>query len=98
MKSTLLKLLIALILALLLSWAYLFIPQSFQSIDSRLRDFLFLVRGELPKSERVVIVDIDEKALEKLGQWPWQRDIIAALLYKLNDVGAGVIGLDIVFA
>lgn len=98
MKSIPLKLLVALILALLLTWAYLFIPQSFQSIDSRLRDFLFLIRGELPKSDKIVIVDIDEKSLDKLGQWPWQRDVIAALLYKLTQSGAGVIGLDIVFA
>ncbi|MBN2823928.1 MAG: adenylate/guanylate cyclase domain-containing protein [Campylobacterales bacterium] len=98
MGSTLLKLLIALALALLLTWGYLFIPQSFQSVDSRLRDFLFLVRGELPKSDSVVIVDIDEKSLDKLGQWPWQRDIFANLLYKLTDAGAQVIGLDIVFA
>lgn len=98
MKSILLKLVIAFILATLLSWAYLFIPQTFQSIDSRLRDFLFVVRGELPKSDNVVIVDIDEKSLDKLGQWPWQRDVFANLLYKLTDAGAGVIGLDIVFA
>jgi len=98
MKSILLKLLIALLLALLLTWAYLFIPQSFQSIDGRLRDFLFLIRGELPKSDKIVIVDIDEKSLDKLGQWPWQRDVVAALLYKLTQAGAGVIGLDIVFA
>jgi adenylate cyclase len=98
MKSILLKLLIALLLALSLTWAYLFIPQSFQSVDSRLRDFLFLIRGELPKSDKIVIVDIDEKSLDKLGQWPWQRDVVAALLYKLTQAGAGVIGLDIVFA
>jgi len=98
MRNTLLKLSIAVALATLLSWAYLFIPQTFQSLDSRLRDFLFIVRGELPKSDNIVIIDIDEKALDKLGQWPWQRDVFANLLYKLTDAGAGVIGLDIVFA
>ncbi|MEA2028264.1 MAG: adenylate/guanylate cyclase domain-containing protein, partial [Campylobacterota bacterium] len=83
---------------MLLSWAYLFIPQAFQSLDSRLRDALFLVRGELPKSNNVIIIDIDERSLDKLGQWPWQRDVFANLLYKLTDAGAGIIGLDIVFA
>ncbi len=98
MQRSLLKFVIALILALLLSWAYLFIPQSFQSIDSRLRDFLFVIRGELPKNNNVVIVDIDEKALDKFGQWPWQRNIFANLLYKLTEAKAGIIGLDVVFA
>ncbi len=85
-------------MALLLSWAYLVMPQAFFSLDNRLRDFLFVIRGELPKNDKIVIVDIDEKSLKKYGQWPWSRDLVAKLLYKLSDGGAGVIGLDIVFA
>ena len=59
---------------------------------------MFIIRGELPKSDDVVIVDIDEKSLKKYGQWPWSRDIVSELLYQLSDAGAGIIGLDIVFA
>ena len=73
-------------------------PQAFFSLDNRLRDFMFVYRGELPKSDSVVIIDIDEKSLKEHGQWPWSRDIFAQLLYKLRDAGAGIIGLDIVFA
>lgn len=98
MKSFLTKIFLALVLALSLSWGYLFMPQAFFSLDNRLRDFMFVLRGELPKSERVVIVDIDEASLKEYGQWPWQRDIVADLLFKLSDVGVGIIGLDIVFA
>jgi len=98
MKSFLIKISLALVLAISLSWAYLVMPQAFFSLDKRLRDFMFVIRGELPKSERVVIIDIDEKSLKEYGQWPWQRDVFADLLYKLTDAGAGIIGLDIVFA
>jgi len=73
-------------------------PQAFFSLDNRLRDFMFIIRGELPASKKVIIVDIDEKSLQKYGQWPWSRDILANLFYKLSDAGAGIIGLDIVFA
>ena len=59
---------------------------------------MFVSRGELPKSGNVVIVDIDEESLKEYGQWPWQRDIFAELLYSLNDAKVGIIGLDIVFA
>ena len=59
---------------------------------------MFSVRGELPKRDSVVIIDIDEKSLKKLGQWPWSRNIFADLIYKITDAGAGIIGLDIVFA
>ncbi len=88
----------ALILALLLSWAYLFIPQTFFSLNNHLRDFLFTIRGELPKSDRIVIVDIDESSLKQFGQWPWSRSILSELINKLSDADVGIIGLDIVFA
>jgi len=49
--------------------------------------------------KQVVIVDIDEKSLEEIGQWPWNRNILA----KINDVlfehyQIKAIGYDIVFA
>lgn len=98
MKNHLSKLILSSFLAFFLSWAYLFMPQAFFSFDNRLRDFMFIIRGELPKSDSVVIIDIDEKSLKEYGQWPWQRDVFAQLLYKLSDAGVGIIGLDIVFA
>lgn len=73
-------------------------PGAFFSLDSRLRDFFFLIRKEIPISHNVVLVDIDEKSLQKYGQWPWNRELVSQLLYKLSDAGSGIIGLDIVFA
>ncbi len=98
MKKILIKLSIAFFLSISLSWAYLAMPSAFFSLDNRLRDFMFVLRGALPKSQNVLIVDIDEKSLKEHGQWPWRRDLFANLLYKLSDSGAGIIGLDIVFA
>jgi len=98
MKNFFLKVLLTFILAGALSWVYLVMPLAFFSLDNRLRDFMFVTRGELPTSDKVVIIDIDEKSLKEYGQWPWSRDLFAELLYKLSDAGAGVIGLDIVFA
>jgi len=85
-------------LIVLLCWIYLTTPQKFLSLDNRLRDFLFLMRGPIATTEQVVIVDIDEKSLQIYGQWPWSRDVVASLLTQLSEDGAGIIGLDIVFA
>jgi len=98
MKNFFLKVAVAFFLAVTLSFAYLVMPQAFFSLDKRLRDFMFVIRGELPQNSRVIIVDIDEKALHKYGQWPWSRNLVAELLYKTTNAGAGVIGLDMVFA
>lgn len=46
----------------------------------------------------VRIVDIDEKSLEELGQWPWPRTNLAGLVYRLRAAGARVVGFDMVFA
>ena len=34
-------------------------------------------------SEQIVLIDIDEKAIQKYGQWPWPRKDLA---YALNDI------------
>ncbi|MBP5856701.1 adenylate/guanylate cyclase domain-containing protein [Marivibrio halodurans] len=47
---------------------------------------------------KVVIVDIDEKSLARIGQWPWPRTVVADLIAALRDYGVGVIGFDVVFA
>jgi adenylate cyclase len=46
----------------------------------------------------VRIVDIDEASLERLGQWPWPRTVLADLVTRLRDMGAAVIAFDVVFA
>jgi adenylate cyclase len=46
----------------------------------------------------VAIVDLDEKSLAKLGQWPWPRTLIADLVDRLMAEGAAAIAFDMVFA
>jgi CHASE2 domain-containing sensor protein len=49
-------------------------------------------------SGRVVIVDVDERSLSALGQWPWRRDVVGQLMARLQGLGASVVALDIIFA
>jgi adenylate cyclase len=46
----------------------------------------------------VTIIDIDEKSLAKLGQWPWPRTRIADLVTNLTKLGAVVIAFDVIFS
>ena len=85
-------------LSIALSSAYLFLPNYFQSLDDRVRDFYFKFRGPQKVSDDIVIIDIDEKSIKELGQWPWERDKFAHILDNLSASGAGIIGLDIVFS
>tara|TARA_R110000772_G_scaffold267933_2_gene393369 strand:- start:141539 stop:143869 length:2331 start_codon:yes stop_codon:yes gene_type:complete len=55
---------------------------------------------EIPPPERkpVTIIDLDEKSLGEVGQWPWPRNILAQLVENLMKMGAVVVAFDIVFA
>lgn len=46
----------------------------------------------------VRIIDIDEASLAQLGQWPWPRDRMAEMVYRLHDLGAAAIAFDVIFA
>ena len=45
----------------------------------------------------VAIVDIDDKSLSEIGQWPWPRSMLAKLVNRLSEDGAAVIGFDMIF-
>ena len=51
-----------------------------------------------PITNDVIIVDIDEKSLKKLGQFPWRRDIHSKIINNLNSANAKVIAFDIFFS
>jgi adenylate cyclase len=44
-----------------------------------------------------VIIDIDEKSLQRVGQWPWPRIVNAQLIDKINSMNPSSIGIDILF-
>ena len=46
----------------------------------------------------VLIVDIDEKSIGEIGQFPWRRDVFANLVDKLGNLEASVISFDIFFS
>jgi adenylate cyclase len=46
----------------------------------------------------IIIIDIDEKSLEKEGRWPWSRIKVAKMIEKLADAGALVVTLDAIFS
>jgi len=45
----------------------------------------------------VRVVAIDDESLARHGQWPWSRDLLAALVDRLRDYGAAAIAFDVIF-
>ena len=66
---------------------------------ARLKGFDLLQQNdEIVHSNDIGIVTIDEKALEKYGQWPWKRSVLAGIIWELREAGAGIIVLPILFS
>ena len=49
-------------------------------------------------TNKVVIVDIDEKSIEKIGQFPWRRDVYSIILENLNTAEVSAIAFDVFFS
>jgi len=58
-------------------------------------DLLFKVRGVKETSQSIVIVGVDEKSLEEIGPWPFDRQLHARLVEQLHL--ARGIGFDFLF-
>jgi adenylate cyclase len=87
-------------LALLIGFAALRVADPAPVEEIRVRTFDAFQRIDPRKktARPVTIVDIDDKSLEKLGQWPWPRTRIADLVTELTRLGAVVIAFDAVFS
>ena len=59
-----------------------FIPR----LDDSVYDVVMRSSSIQPPGKRVVIVDIDERSLMELGQWPWRRDVVGELVTRLRDL------------
>lgn len=65
----------------------------------RLKSFDLLLQSEQKEtSPNIGVVTIDEKAIEKYGQWPWNREVLADIIFNLREAQVGVIVVPILFS
>ena len=70
-----------------------------QQFENALYDLRLRLTTPGTLDERVVIIDVDERSLARLGQWPWRRDQLARLVDELSQrQQVAALGLDVVFA
>ena len=75
--------------ALLLSCLFIF-----TSVDKKICDLFMMTNKNIKENEKVVLVNIDDSSIEKLGSFPWTRDIYAETVLVLRELGAKNIVLD----
>jgi adenylate cyclase len=76
----------------------LWAPQALNGVERQVGDLTWRLGASADRSERrVVVVDIDESSLSKVGPWPWPRSTLAELSGKLKQAGAVSQVFDMVF-
>lgn len=73
-------------------------PIPLEQLRHRTFDLFQIIQPRDAKLRPVVIVDIDEWSIARLGQWPWPRVTLADLINKLKGAGAAAIAFDVIFS
>lgn len=65
--------------------------------SARLKFYDYLMIDKPVESKDIVVVNIGEKAIEKYGQWPFNREVHGKIVSDLYNSGAGLVGSTIMF-
>ena len=72
-------------------------PQPLEDFRLRTFDYFQYFAPRPNGATPVLIVDIDEKSLKAIGQWPWPRTKLAELVNLIAEGGAVATAFDIIF-
>ncbi len=73
-------------------------PDAVDILRDRMFDQFQRLSPRAYNADPVKIVEIDDAALAKYGQWPWPRHRLAAIIDELNEAGAAAIVFDIILS
>ena len=60
----------------------------FEKFEHKFYDILLGFKKTPVEREEILLVDVDDVALEMMGTWPWSRDKIADALLYMREAGA----------
>ena len=75
-----------------------FVPSLFNAARFGLFDSYQRLAGRDRYTNAVVIVAIDNPSLQRIGQWPWPRQLIARLVSNIAKAGAATVGIDLLLS
>jgi CHASE2 domain-containing sensor protein/tRNA A-37 threonylcarbamoyl transferase component Bud32 len=73
------------------------LSDNLSSLDQKAYDWGVRFASSRQANPNVVIVAIDDKAVQQLGSWPWPRDILASVTDRISSVEPAVIGYAVPF-
>jgi len=88
---------VGLAITLLFCLAYLTHFEPTQSLEYAAYD-IGVKASVTPSDDRIVILDIDDSSIERIGRWPWPRSVVGDVIQKLSDADARLVGIDIFYS
>ncbi|MEN8244333.1 MAG: serine/threonine-protein kinase [Thermodesulfobacteriota bacterium] len=82
------------IMVLFLAFWFVRLP-FLDTLELKYYDVMMKFRGQPESPSKIVMVDIDDASIEKLGRWPWPRSLVAEGLNRINAGNPKVIGLNL---
>lgn len=67
----------------------------FEKLDLRFYDGLLHLKKDPPVNEKIVLATIDEIDIDKMGDWPWTRNILADTIIRMKEFGTNTAVFDI---
>lgn len=67
----------------------------FEKLDLRLYDGLLHLKKDPEVNQKVVLAIIDEIDIDKMGDWPWTRNILADTIIRMKEFGTNTAVFDI---
>src|SRR5688572_6344144 len=71
-----------------LAWS----TESFRGLETFTYDLGVRMAAAQP-DPRIAVIEIDDASIERMGRWPWPRDLHAEMIARLHQAGAKVVGL-----
>ncbi|NQT55825.1 MAG: CHASE2 domain-containing protein [Desulfobacteraceae bacterium] len=68
------------------------------TMELKFYDLMMELRSDPQSPSDVVIVDIDDDSIDKLGRWPWPRSLLAQGLNKISAGNPRVVGLNFILS
>lgn len=65
------------------------------AINNIIHDNVFI--SSRPVHDNIIIVGIDTRSLDEIGSWPWPRFFMAEAITQLSEMGAAVIGINVLY-
>jgi adenylate cyclase len=79
---------IAIPLAVFIVVAGLTFTPFFQLLESKIFDLFLNLKPAVTEDKSLLLIDVDDMSISKVGIWPWSRDIMADGLILMKEFGA----------